>query len=249
MTCALEASPPSGNAVVMTTANGGGSWATHALPADIFDLGPLTCHAAGDCEAVGDTESGADLEISHNSGVTWSGVGVPDVLAENPELSCSSATDCAVASLTITGPINEPVLESVVGTTTDAGAKWAVTVLQRSLGLTLRGLPISVSCASSLICEVLDLAGLAWGTGDGGRTWRQQALPATFEGETIDCATTSSCVAAGTELLATTTSGLSWSPEPIPAATAFVGSLSCASATACGGEAEGTDGLELLATG
>ncbi len=94
------------------------------------------------------------------------------------------------------------------------------------------------SCSDALHCIVTFGAGIAV-TSNGGLTWQQSALPDDYQGDYLQasCATGLDCVLAAGPLIATTTDGLTWTPQQVPTAggsplVAFV-DLSCPSTAGC----------------
>jgi hypothetical protein len=253
--CLVTATTSASAPVVMYTSDAGTDWHNSSLPASVVELGQVACQSAGSCEVLAETESGYELLQTSNTGASWTTAELPTSLGQPLTVSCHSLGDCAVAGVNLSLQGEFPTLSETAGYTTDGGRTWDVTTLNGGSTGQPANFPARMSCQSANLCELLNEEGGTYQTVDAGGSWRTQAVSVRFSGVGLSCPSTSACVAGGlgpgghAAIEATSTSGLSWTPEAIPATTIEVGPVSCSSPSSCSALAVGTDGLEVLGTG
>jgi len=243
--------PLGGVTMSAATSDGGTQWTSQAVPGGIGALTGIACGSPLRCLAVGTASSGTYILASGNGGISWSPRPVPSGVAGLTDVSCGSATDCVAVGGDRTAPNaeNSGVLQGVVATTSDGGARWTAQDLPTGVG-TLN----SVSCASAASCVAVgekpsSSGGVAVATTDGGTTWSARPLMIGEGGLTgVSCPTPAHCVAVGpgtTETgtqgstsppsiaAVTTDGGVSWSRHPFPVDGVTPAAVSCSSVDAC----------------
>lgn len=241
---------PSG---ILATADGGATWVSEPVPAEIGWLSAVSCASATDCVAVGDqgplgpNASGAAL-VTTNGGTSWTPVAVPGTFGLSG-VSCPSTSDCFAVGYTPTGP------PAVIISTTDGGTNWGIKSLPSAISI-----PSAISCRSTTECIVTGGAA-ALTTTDGGVSWRIGSVPGgigVLSG--VACPSFAECVAVGTSasstsgvIIRTVNAGVSWTSELVPGGIDSLGGIACPSVTDCvaAGTASGpssTPAYAILAT-
>jgi hypothetical protein len=219
--------PPSPTTVVDATVNGGRTWVAQPLGLDPAPaLTGISCPTARLCMAVGLGGSASDGVVltTHDAGASWEAVAVPTGATVLTSVECQSAIDCTVIA---TDGATFWSAQSV-----DFGRLW-----QRGgslpAGLQAAG---SLTCVTGGACLVTGFTATTAGHGQGaivissdsGTTWTAANVPAkTGLLQSVDCATVTSCVAAGTtsttvsavvpahgETLTSQDGGQTWTPSP-----------------------------------
>jgi photosystem II stability/assembly factor-like uncharacterized protein len=240
--------------LAMTT-DGGASWHTEPTPAVPGGVNPyidaVSCATADDCVIHVTTHipSGGfagTLFSTTDGGRNWTiAAPVPgDALSNVGYLHCDLDGDCIGLGPVLTA--NNVVEGFQAVTSADHGIAWTVRppYLQtpgHKPALPNAQLPMIFSaetCGDALHCIVVGSGGIAV-TSDGGVTWQQSAVPDSYRGSDflVSCAAGLDCVLAAGPLIETTTNGLTWSPQPVPAAggSPLVGfvDLSCPGTAGC----------------
>jgi photosystem II stability/assembly factor-like uncharacterized protein len=171
--------------------------------------------------------------------------------------TCPSLTDCFAVGGTGTG--------FLVLATTDTGTHWDSQPVPSGNGsLTGIACPSVTECVATGITNVEedDNDGVVLTTTDAGATWTEQALPAlTGSLFGIVCPSPTDCYAAGEMnsdvspaptttpiVLATSDSGLTWSPQSVPNSVDALSAITCTSSSSCFAAGEGSTDGALVAT-
>lgn len=181
------ATPPRG--LFLQSTDGGATWSSVALPADLAAVDGLSCASASDCVAAASNRNGVpELLDVHGAGAQVAAALATGVTGLY-DLSCGARSFCVATGdeLTRTSPTG------VLLSTRDAGETWGVrsSVFAASF--------YSVSCADASSCVALGATPFSehtyveW-TNDGGQTWRTAVTPDGLE--SVSCAG-STCVAVG----------------------------------------------------
>jgi hypothetical protein len=246
--------------VIVATKDGGATWTAQVVPGSLGpSLNGVSCPTATTCMAVGSDASGSDLVLTtHDGGADWSQASAPANAIGLTAVACTGIGLCVVIAS------NGSALWSA--RSTDFGATWQQT----------GNLPASFLGASDLACDAADSclvagyvpSGAGHGTGalavsaDGGQTWAAATVPAGVGLlQSVACATTTSCFAAGTasttvsgvtpskgQLLQSVDGGHTWTPAPVPPVDDVYG-LACPSELQCAMVGEDWAGNPAVATG
>ncbi|MHB8317829.1 MAG: WD40/YVTN/BNR-like repeat-containing protein, partial [Acidimicrobiales bacterium] len=242
---------------ILSTKNGGISWAVDTLPgADFLGFASAiscpsieVCYVAGPPPIWASGPGNLEMIMTTNGGATWRPVVLPPVPGYlSPGVSCPSTQECFVVE-------GGEVIE-----TTDGAASWTVdTALSGKIQLN------SVACPSIAVCFA---AGSVETTGsgvisnpvvvrteDGGATWSVLNTPVTAKNSSlmsISCPTPSTCYAVGASamgnvsggfVIETSDSGATWKIDSVPTNVLGLIGVSCpstASCTAVGGYSAGS---------
>lgn len=180
----------------------GSAWTIQAMPNPGGNSIPsqVNCASASECEAVGNTitDSGGEVPLAERwNGTNWSVQPTP-----NPAnggflnaVSCTSATSCIAVGHN--GDFSATLAESW------DGKKWRMQSMPSVPGAGGFAVLNGVSCRSAAFCEAVGVSGAgtlaeAWD----GQSWTVQPSPSPQGGfppstQTVDCPTTSSCIAVG----------------------------------------------------
>jgi photosystem II stability/assembly factor-like uncharacterized protein len=217
-----------GDAVIGTT-DAGVTWKTLAHPKGGEDLKAVACSSVTTCEAVGSGNGDAGaIYGTTDGGTSWKVQPATIVGGFFLAVACPSATACEATG-------NENM---IFGTTT-AGRSWT----RQEVPGDGASLISAISCPSVETCEANDLR-----TVDGGRTWKQQAIPVQ-EINGISCVSTTACVAVGMKVIdsgekeigvaaTTTDGGATWTARRISKGFGDLTAVACPNERIC--EAVGT---------
>jgi Putative Ig domain len=245
----------SGKPGIISTANGGSTWASQTLPnlPDLTALNGVSCpHGQNsNCWAVGN----ANIPTEHvfyvldttDGGTHWS----DETLGGSGGISI----ECPTSSICIAGTRDNTATEAAVDVTQDGGTEWTQTDFFTS------GEVDSISCPNRSYCWI---AGVETGPGipvilestNGGSTWTTEAtLPSDTQFPAISCPTHSDCWAVGSNtssdaglMMASTDGGKTWLAGSIPGSVKSVTSVSCAAAYICSGTGASSSGAVMLGT-
>jgi len=93
-----------GPAVLLATANSGGSWKAVKAPAGVGTLNDVACSSVKSCEAGGSTTSGRGVSLaSSNGGLAWGAQPLPTGVASLSGLSCPSTAVCYASAASTEG--------------------------------------------------------------------------------------------------------------------------------------------------
>jgi photosystem II stability/assembly factor-like uncharacterized protein len=250
-------------ALVLSTTDGGTTWAGDPLPVELAGLFGVSCATTADCEAVGLSSSGeAALVGTTSGGTTWSTQTLPVGLGQLFGVSCPSAADCYTVgydSNIYTGGNSGD--DTAILATTDGGTTWSPQAVPNGIaGLQGIACPTTSTCfAVGTDTAEADGSGVIT-TSDGGATWTQLTAP-TGAGalEAIACANVTTCVAVGVlpsgfdsaKVLTTTDGGATWTQQTVPAGVGELRAVSCPSTSVCmavGSEPEAQSGGVIVTT-
>ncbi len=243
-TCFVPATVPGGY-TVLHTGNSGGIWTAQTVPVATTGVGPIACSSSSSCATRRYTSAGVGIMVTTDGGLTWTSASTPSTLVFIDGFSCVATTNSCFA----VGDENP-----------GGGAPLVPVVLVSASSLTTwnaQGVPAginslyAISCASALVCEASGQglggpgpggSGGIIGTTDGGTIWSLQTIPATTTGLAgVSCATTSICVATGSDfalptsggvVLTTGNGGTNWTTGTLPG-TGNVNTLSCPTTANC----------------
>ena len=240
---------------LIKTTNGGQSWATTKIPADVSGLAGVTCPSSGNCAAVGYTapSGGAPQAIVTSGAVTassWtaethiSGVDYLDGIA------CPAAGTCLATGY------------SGLGAAATAQLAWTANGTSWSTQSAGPGYLNGVACPATGTCWAAGYQALGGtGSGDidaltmsGGSSWTigsQIALGPRVGLTGVSCANKTNCVAVGNSAsgpaILASTDGVTWSSETPPASSGVLYHLD---AVACPGKLDCVAvGYELVKVG
>jgi photosystem II stability/assembly factor-like uncharacterized protein len=212
-TCMAGGSDSAGNAVFLTTDDGGQSWTVLPGPSQLassFVFLDVSCTGGQSCVAIGQlaagdngAEQGYDVLLTTDAGQTWSASPLPSDLVPE-QAQCLGGADCVITGWDAPSGDAAPSQGAAIYST-DSGATWAAATVPDGFG------PVTaVSCADQNDCIAVTpeaaSPGTSWvlATTDGGQTWTLAAgagLPAGFL-QGLACATSSLCWAAAIQLAA-----------------------------------------------
>ena len=229
--------------IIVTTTNGGATWAAVEPPAGLQALGGVSCGSAEDCLAVGSGTGGTGAVLATTDGGThWTVLTLPSSAGVVYAVSCRSALDCAAV-----GGAETPTLI----TTSTGGATWDVKTTHKGGSLD------DVSCASTSDCLAVGNSnsnGVAYATMNGGSSWTSETVP---RGQmllnSVSCPATSDCAVVGAtadnvgDAMATKNEGARWEAGTVPGGIADLRAVSCPSTSDCTavGDFVGGDGAIL----
>jgi photosystem II stability/assembly factor-like uncharacterized protein len=226
---AFSASPPS-------------TWSDlSSIPSAIGGANNVDC-VRQTCIAVGGLFE-PSIEVSRNSGASWTDAPLPPKLSSLDAISCGSSLVCdSVGVYFQPGPTD--TRPGVIIQTHDEGRSWSREELPRVGSLQ------SISCADVLHCVAVGASGtsvqstreIAARTSDGGRSWTVQVFhTGNLSLTDISCPIANDCVAVGGVYRGTYTSatevtfddGLRWQYETFRAPGTLLGSVTCPSLEVC----------------
>lgn len=187
----------------------------------------IICPTASLCIAVGgDSNLSGTVATSSNDGGAWSPGTVPAGLPEIKSVSCSSASHCVAVG------------SGVAIISSDGGATWSAHSIPTSNASLL-----GVSCpANTDTCVAVgvtpDVGGPLNGaiitSSDGGATWTAPTtkFPLAAIGG-VSCASSTFCVAVGTQILVTGDAGQTWTQQFVDGGTGVLRTVSCSTSTSC----------------
>ena len=131
MAVGLSASGTAG--VVVTTGDGGATWAQASVPAGAIVVTSVVCASAIDCTAI--ASDGTTFWSAHSSdfGQTWTREGdLPPGFLDAGNLSCVAGAACLVTGYTATAAGHG---QGAIAISTDGGVTWAAAVVPAGTGL------------------------------------------------------------------------------------------------------------------
>ncbi len=217
----------------------------------------LSCPSDNTCYTLGQVAAGPlfvmQLAVTNDGGDSWSSITLPTEIGVVASFSCASAGTCAVLGLDLAG--NAVFLE-----TTDGGQTWSTQPGPPELNAKTEVITIDCLSATTCLAVVTGYKGsgyaVALTTSDGGASWSDAALPASFVPMFgAQCLSGGRCVMTGFDSVTpdgsaipvdsgaaiySTDGGATWSPATVPTGTGILGGLSCADATDCLTFSDGT---------
>jgi hypothetical protein len=240
----INTSASTGTSSAVVTTDGGAAWKSYPLTVESNVLSFLTptggvvaCPSTSICITSGATGAGNDRMVySSTGGATWRTATLP-VGGFVDSLGCWSASACAGAELTNSGPMTE---------VTSNGTTWAPQALSGYVGVG------DIICSATETCVAIgETSALKFAfieTTNGGTTWSTLASYSFAVGTdplSLACPSVNVCYAtfsvpnggsgSATELEHSSNGGTSWSSVAIPkavAATGF-GTVTCSTTTDC----------------
>jgi photosystem II stability/assembly factor-like uncharacterized protein len=201
----------------------------------------LSCPSDNTCYTLGQAAAGSiQLAVTNDGGNSWSSVSLPTEMGVEARFSCASAGTCAVLGLDLAG---DPVFLE----TTDGGQTWSTQAGPPEVNTNTMVRTIDCLSATTCLAVVSGYKGseglaAALTTSDGGASWSDAALPASFAPLAAQCLSGGTCVVTGFDsatpddsgaALYSTDGGATWSPATVPPSTGLLRGLSCADATDC----------------
>ena len=263
--CVAAGPGPSGTGppVVLSTADGGTSWATRpASSASSGSFDAVGCAPDGTCAAVGLGDGIGLLSHSTDGGITWEAGAAPGPVGlhggEFDGISCVNRSNC-----TAVGSVPDGSGQSFVVGSDDGGTSWHA---EPTPGLAALDNPVlaSVTCPTTANCVAAGSTSdgpVVVSTSDGGKLWHTDQVPNSVVATgsslaSISCSTASRCVGvggfsetgtAGGLVITTRDGGLTWRQQSIPAASGltssgFLDGVSCPTTSVCVAVGSGVEG-------
>jgi hypothetical protein len=215
-----------GTGVVLTTHNGGKSWAPSVPPAGSIAVTSVKCTTAADCTVVASDGTADWSAATSNFGQTWLRQGtLPAGMGGGLTLSCAPAGPCLVAGFS---PTTAGHGQGALALSTNGGMTWVSATVPPGVGL-LR----SAACTSSTNClaagttsttvsDVVPAKGLLLDSTNGGMTWSASPnAPSVDDVFGVACPTKTSCALVGTNWVGTPVIGTGAVAESRDAGTTF----------------------------
>jgi hypothetical protein len=245
--CYATAPTANGSGAFLVSVNAGDTWMLRTAPPgeSFLEVEGLSCPAVSTCYlatfALGDSEGGQGLWLTHNGGTSWTQLNISSTLLLS-YISCRSLDDCVAA-----GMDEESALALV---TTNGGTTWT------SHTGPSEAIFNDIACPSASDCYAVGQVNtseagdaLAARSTNGGVTWASAKLPATPGAlVSIACPSSSECVAAGSHdentgveslAFATYNAGSTWSAGTIPSKNGPFAGVVCPSTSECVGTTDG----------
>lgn len=231
------------------------NWRVQPFPGSGLPTFSMACPSTTTCLVSGSDEFAPkgqiptdQIEVTTDSGATWSTASLPVTLTVGASVSCPSITFCAVLGADQSGQ-----LEFL--TSADQGQTWTTeqvptTGSQDSFNADL-SCPTVTSCAA-VVTPVSEVGGglSIWGhtpfaisSTDAGATWSTATFPTSFSASpgSLSCTAAGDCVAAGSLLSGpnnagaaySTDGGATWSVSSVPADAVPLAHVNCTSGGLC----------------
>jgi hypothetical protein len=238
--CVVVGADSSANGAVATSSNSGASFQYVTVPASTPTLNAVSCTGSSVCVAVG----GNDIIRSSNGGSSWASTQLSDAGISLLAVTCQGTTLCIAGGIDegVADPTGEDLqMQAVAYSSSDGGQTWT----QGSIPMGIAGIA-SVVCLTSTKCIAVGSNVLV--SSNSGQTWTPVGVAGgTNQLFSISCSTSSDCVAVGSnpagtfnpnlpgDAIVTTNGGSSFTAVKLPAATAAISDVSCASTCMAGG--------------
>jgi photosystem II stability/assembly factor-like uncharacterized protein len=192
-----------GAGIVLTTRDGGRTWAAATVPTGAFVLASVTCSAVTLCTAI--TSDGTNTWSAQTTDFaqTWTQEGNLPAGFSNPRaLFCTATATCLVAgySPTTTGHGRGAIVISA-----DGGQTWASATVPPNAGVLqdatcpTASTCLAVGTTSTTVSDVVPATGQELASADGGRTWTFSAFPPPVDDVYgVACPTSKICAIVGT---------------------------------------------------
>ncbi len=245
--CMAVGSGPGNVGLAIQSIDEGAIWTVDTLPSGITNLSGVSCISSSTCEVVGyafDGMSNIGMALStENSGNSWKVGTIPKEIYSLSSVSCVNSFFCVAVGIEYTTyPATGIALLSV-----DGGANWTMDFVSSAI-YNLN----NVDCVSVTFCEAVGNGtasffgsdgGAAAETTDGGNTWQLDHLTtATSDLYGISCSVTTFCMAAGSQFLYNSSSGIviskaavyaSWQDDDTGSLGDQVSGISCSGISFC----------------
>ena len=206
MAVGLSASGTAG--VVVTTGDGGVTWAQASVPSGAIVVTSVVCASAGDCTAI--ASDGSTFWSAHSTdfGQTWTREGdLPAGFLDAGNLSCVAGAACLVTGYTATAAGHG---QGAIAVSTDGAVTWAAGAVPSGTGLLQSAVCatiascLAVGTTSTTVSAVVPAHGARLTSGDGGHTWVSSAGTEPIDDIFgIACPSPSVCVMVGTNWVGT----------------------------------------------
>jgi photosystem II stability/assembly factor-like uncharacterized protein len=194
--------------VVLTTGDGGSTWAQASVPPGAIVVTGVACTGAKDCAAI--ASDGTSFWSAHSTdfGHTWDREGdLPPGFLDAGDLSCVAGAACLVTGFTATTAGHG---QGALAISTDGGATWTAAAVPSGTGL-LQGAAcptigscLAVGTTSTTVSALVPGQGALLTSDDGGHTWVSAAGPEPIDDIfAIDCPSSSICAMVGTNWIGT----------------------------------------------
>jgi photosystem II stability/assembly factor-like uncharacterized protein len=194
--------------VVLTTGDGGATWAQAAVPPGAIVVTGVECAGADDCTAIAGDGTTFWSAHSDDFGHTWTREGdLPPGLLDAGDLSCAAGAACLVTGFTATTTGHG---QGAIAISTDDGATWTAATVPTGTGL-LQGAAcatisscLAVGTTSTTVSAPIPAQGALLTSDDGGHTWTRPAGAEPVDDIFgIDCPSRSVCAMVGTDWIGT----------------------------------------------
>jgi len=194
--------------VVLTTDDGGATWAQAAVPGGAIVVSGVECAGAGDCTVIASDGTAYWSAHSTDFGHTWEREGnLPPGFLDAGDLSCAAGAACLVTGFTATTAGHG---QGAIAISTDDGATWTPATVPTGTGL-LQGAAcatisscLAVGTTSTTVSAPVPAQGALLTSDDGGHTWVRVAVAEPIDDIFgIDCPSPSICAMVGTNWIGT----------------------------------------------
>jgi hypothetical protein len=237
---------------LVTTTDGGGSWAVGSLPAGLYGpVGPrlVACADPSDCWVAGTDENGSSavVDATTDGGSTWTGQSIPSGVAALLAMSCPTPSECVAV-----GQQSQSDGGVVVIATADGSTTWTQSTLPTLPGGAYTLDSVSCPAAAPTDCwaggATLNgasdpIGAVVLASTDGGATWSAESIPgAVWSIDDVSCPSVDDCWAVGWAggakqpdgaVVVTTDGGATWSEQSLPSAVSTLSDVSCGSTSSC----------------
>jgi hypothetical protein len=195
--------------VVLTTQDGGRSWAPSAPPVGAIAVTSVQCVNAATCTLIVSDGTAIWSAVTQDFGISWQRQGdLPAGLGGALSLSCSSGGGtCLVSGFT---PTTSGHGQGGVAISTDGGMTWAAATVPAGVGLLESATCdsptrcLAVGTTSTTISDVVPAKGLLLVSADGGHTWTDSPAPVPVDDAfAVDCPSATGCAMVGTKWVGT----------------------------------------------
>ena len=194
--------------VVLTTGDGGATWAQASVPPGAIVVTGVECAGADDCTAI--AGDGTTFWSAHSTdfGQTWVREGdLPPGFLDAGDLSCAAGAACLVTGFTATTTGHG---QGAIAISTDDGVTWTAATVPTGTGL-LQGVGcatisscLAVGTTSTTVSAPVPAQGALLTSDDGGHTWARVAGAEPVDDIFgIDCPSRSVCAMVGTDWIGT----------------------------------------------
>ncbi len=238
-----------GSGVVITTTDGGATWAAAAAPANALVVSSVTCASASDCTIIASDGTSTWSAHSPDFGQTWQQEGnLPSLFQPENDLTCVAGGTCLDAGYI---PTSNGHGQGAVAVSADGGQTWTQATVPAGIGVLQSAACLSTSdclaggTTGTTVSDVIPAQGLLLRSADGGRTW--QVSTGTVPVEDVygmACPTATQCAMVGTFWFGLPAVGVGSVAQSIDAGTTFKSSptsyipltltdVACPSASTC----------------
>jgi photosystem II stability/assembly factor-like uncharacterized protein len=193
-----------GTGVVLTTHDGGRTWAEAAPPAGAIAVISVQCASAVACTVVASDGTVIWSATTVDFGHTWVRQGLlPTGTGGALMLSCTSTGTCLVAGYTPTTPGHG---QGAIALSTDGGMTWTAATVPSGTGLLQSATCLNptrclaAGTTSNTVSDVVPAKGLLLVSADGGHTWSDAtSSPPVGDVYGVGCPSATACAMVGTD--------------------------------------------------